>query len=197
MALQRLQDVIRRKDSVFFILSNGSDALSKLLSPLVKAQDVLQRSSNIVERGCMVMGYTGWLYINPSTLCKSQYSIAAWFAAHQRGTREILVWNDDVHKMSVQSSVAVEKDLTPILSWFYGDKSISEVTRLTKEVISPIQTDVVIYALLYGVVGLQWTQSPMIINNASFSFSKQEILWDTMSFASHVENQLLLPRFYS
>ena len=116
----------------------------------------------------MVIGYTRWLYITLSTLCKNQYSIAAWLGAHQRGTRKILVWNDDVRKMSVQSGMAVEKDLTPILLWYYGDKSISEVTRVTKEVISPIQTDAAVYAVLYGVAGLQWSGRPMMINNASF-----------------------------
>ena len=87
--------------------------------------------------------------------------------------------------------------MTPILLWYYGDKSISEVTRVTKEVICPIQTDVAVYAVLYGVAGLQYSEGPMIINNASFSSSKQELLWDTMSFVSHVENKLLLLKFYS
>ena len=62
-----------------------------------------------------------------------------------------------------------------------------EVTRVTKEVISPIQMDAAVYAVLCGVAGLQWSERPMIINNASFSFGKQEILWDTMSFVNHVD----------
>ena len=77
LALQRLQNMFRRKDSVFFILNSGSDALSKLLLPFVEAQNVLQRSSNIVERGSMIMRYTGWLYITLSSLYENEYFVAA------------------------------------------------------------------------------------------------------------------------
>ena len=104
VALQRLQDVIRRKDSVFFILSSGSDALSKSLLPFFEAQDVLQLSRTIVERGCMAMGYTGWLHINPSTLCKNEYSMAARLGAHLHGTRNSLERRCTQHVRSIRHS---------------------------------------------------------------------------------------------
>ena len=66
VALQRLQNVIRWKDSVFFILTSDS-VRSKLLVPFVEATEVLQLFSNTVVRKCTVMGYTEWLNSTHST----------------------------------------------------------------------------------------------------------------------------------
>ena len=76
-----------------------------------------------------------------------------------------IVWSDDVRNMSVQFGIAIKKDLIPIVWLYWGDNSSSEVTRLPKEAISPIQKMWPFCAVLYGVVGLQWSERPMIINN--------------------------------
>ena len=66
VALQPLPNVIRWKDSVFFILTSDS-VRSKLLLPFVEATEVLQLFSNTVVRKCTVMGYTEWLNSTHST----------------------------------------------------------------------------------------------------------------------------------
>ena len=154
VALQLLQNMIRRKDSIFFILNNGSNALSKLLSPLVEAQDVLQQSRNRVE-----------------CACENEYSMAVRLAVYQHRIRKILLWKHSVRKMTVQFNIAVRKYLTPIRLSYYTDHSSRELTGVTKEVVRRIEVDLVVYAVLYSAFGLLWSERPMIIHDAIFSLA--------------------------
>ena len=79
-------------------------------------------------------------------------------------------------------NIAVQKDLTPLALWYNTDNSS---TGVAKEVFNRIQMAVAVYAVLYSAAGLLWSERPMVIHDASFSFGNHETLWDTMRFVCH------------
>ena len=108
--------------------------------------------------------------------------MAVLSGTYQHRIPKILVRRDDLRKTSVQFDIAVQKDLTPLALWHYTDNSS---TGVAKEVICQIQMAVAVYAVLYSAVGLLWSERPMVIHDASFSFGNHETLWDTMRFVCH------------